>query len=321
MITDPTPASAAASEMASTTDPANTSDTAPTATETAADVMADAIADTAVTVVRDAASGGSKTTREQVLGVFLEASPDALTDANLGSRLPHLHRGQYSPARVRLFRAGRVEPAGTNEAGVELWRAVIDPARYEEVAAQATCRPKRRVTWDRAKPEAKAGFILRALRDCEVRAAVDAARAEDRGARRAKAESRRESQAEYKERKARLKQAKNDKEAHLEFLKIHNHLKDALLATSGIGAFLTTEQARLDNGEPWRVPPAKWPQVHEALVELLQEAGGLRAELAEWIGIEIDGCPACGHRAAPAVAEGYIELTDEDVIVDAETVD
>jgi hypothetical protein len=260
-------------------------------------------------------------TRDQVLAAFLSASPDALSDAELGARLPHLHRGQYSPARVRLYRAGRVELAGKNDDGVELWRAVTDPDRYAEVAEQAQQRPLRRVTWDRADPEAKAAFILRALGDSKVRAAIDEARASGRGARRAKAESRRETQAEQRERKARLKQAQKDKDALLDFLKVHDHLRDAVLAMSGIRAFLAVEQARLNNAEPWRIPPRKWPQVYASVTEVLEDTVALRQELGEWLGIEDDVCPACGHTDAPEIGQGYIDIDETDVIVDATVID
>src|SRR5205085_6991678 len=133
-----------------------------------------------------------------------------------------LERGTAGKARLRLWEQGRVEPDNWELAltmkrtSTIRWTAVADPAQYDEVAARASTRAKRRRKWSDLATEEQAKFILQGLADPAVYAAVMDAQASQRVKGRAKARAN-ESNAAKRQRLAReRKTAEREKSAVLD---------------------------------------------------------------------------------------------------------
>jgi hypothetical protein len=263
---------------------------------------------------------------DAVRAVF--AAGRELTDAELVRRLPDFHRGQVIPARIRLERWGEVELAGKNAAGHNVWRSAPPERRAEARQASEQRRKTPAEKLARLKPAARAQVVAALLADEEVNRILRSQSERSRAWRAARArahDSHAESEAERRERKRELREAEKKNYPYLDFLKVHDALRDSVSALIGIRSFMRDELERRERGEDGRIPPDRWPAVGQNLTEVVELSGALWHDLALALEASHDHCPLCGARTGRdrrALEEGYIEAHAEEYSDDdAELID
>ena len=237
-------------------------------------------------------------TRDIILRLIAERP--GLTDRELGDVTGFI-TGKVTPARIRLWEAGEIEP--TTEAG---WRAALknnvkdvgwqiaEPDCRDAVAERARTRPKRNAR----TPEARARQMIAWLRNATTYK-VTMRMLDDEGLSRrhqnqAEAALRRQEQARRRE----AKQAEADSRADADMQRKVTQLWDARGLIASVANYLIEERARAARGEQLRVRADRWftavPDTYAILKSLgtawqvLREIGADEAQLP---------CPVCG---APA---------------------
>lgn len=251
-----------------------------------------------------------------------------LTDAEIVASIPALHRGQVIPVRVKLERLGLVELIGKNAVGHKVWCRTPDD-RVEAARAAAALRQKTPAQkLARRSVEARVQVVAALLEDEAVNRALRDQTERVRGWRHARArasEAHLETEAERRERKRRLRQAERAKTIYLDFLKVHDGLRDAISVLLGIRSFMQDELGRRDRNESTRIPLGRWPDVGLNVRELVEVSGGLWHDLAVALGEHPEHCPLCGERTARdphALEEAYIDVDvveesdDDDLVSD-----
>lgn len=256
----------------------------------------------------------SLTSRVQVvLDIF--GPGDELTDAEIVARHPEgLHRGKVIPARIRLERLGLVELVGKNAKGHKVWRRTPEDriVSAREAAALRQKTPAERLAG--RSVDTRVQVVAALLADESVNRALREQNERTRAWRRARAraqEAHAETEAMRRERKRALHQAERQKTIYLDFLKVHDGLRDAISVLLGIRSFMRDELRRQEQGEATHIPLGRWPEVGLNLRELIEAAGAIWDEMGEAFGGKVEHCPLCGERVAVdphALDEGYIDV-------------
>jgi hypothetical protein len=269
----------------------------------------------------------NKTNRtDEVLAVLV--SGVELTDAEIVERVPGLHRGQVIPARGKLVSQGKVELAGVNTAGHKVWRRTpedrIDAAREEAAGRKAAEREKlRKQKLSPKQIDDRVQKIAAYLDNERINKALREQNERGRSWRNARAranEAKVESDAKRRERKRELRQAERDEDAYLDFLKIHDALRDAVGDLLAVRGFMQAEIDRDERGEETKIPAERWPLVGNNVFEVIAVSGALWHDMATALGHAPEHCPLCGERTErprDAIGEGYdadAEVTDDDLI-------
>ncbi|HEX8101633.1 MAG TPA: hypothetical protein VF533_03405 [Solirubrobacteraceae bacterium] len=263
--------------------------------------------------VRDAFAGGEHFTDAELVARVRESRPD-------------LHRGQIIPARGRLARRGDVKLVGKDERGSQVW--VLTPA--DEID-EAKAAEERRRTSDadkllkNRKPEALAQVVAALLDHDDVNRLLREQTERARSMRRARAraqDAQAESEAERRQRKRDLAEAEKEKTKYLDFLKVHDALRDSISVLFDVRTFMRGEVARRQRGEEGRIPVERWADVQRNLHELIHVGGALWHDLTAIFDAPPEQCPLCGERIARdprALDEGYIEsdAEEDEEVVDA----
>ncbi len=270
----------------------------------------------------------NKTSRtDEVLAVI--APGLELTDAEIVERLaPGLHRGQVIPARGKLETQGKIELVGTNAAGHKVWRRTpaerVDAAREETALRKDAERQKLRKQKLSPKQIDERVQKIAAYLDNErinkaLREQTERSRSW-RNARNRANEAQHETEAKRRERKRRLRRAKG---AYLDFLKVHDRLRDAVGDLLGVRSFMQDEIERQERGEDTHIPGERWPAVGSNVFEVIAVAVALWHDMATALGKPPEHCPLCGERTARppnTLGEGYVdgEVLDDDDLIDGE---
>lgn len=257
------------------------------------------------------------------------ATGESFADADLVQHvtalLPDLHRGQIIPARIRLERRGEVQLVGKDDRGRQVWK--FTPA--DQIAdAKAASERRRRSDADKLKdnrsPRALAQIVAALLENDEVNQILREQTERGRTMRRARAraqDAQAETEAERRERKRQLHEAEREKTRYLDFLKVHDGLRDTIGVLFDIRTFMRGEVSTREHGEPGRIPPERWAEVQRNLHELIHVAGALWHDLTAIFDVPPEQCPLCGARIARdphALDQGYIDSdAEETIVVDA----
>jgi hypothetical protein len=266
--------------------------------------------------------------KDEIAAELEAAHPQALTDAQLAERTESKDVRKVSAARWHLWHDdGRVEPAGetrVNGRKVKLWRAVMEPERYAEVAAAANAVKPRRVSVRDLDTTQQADIVILLLRDAAVAKAVKERQdgLSKRAQQRVRGAVERETQAQVRDRRAAEAQARREGSAVGDFLAAKNRLRDASMAVHAVSAHLSVEVARVANGEVPKIPPAYWTDVVEWVTDMQRDGGDLLAKLVDAKLADAMPCAACGHELGGetlGLDEGYdvdahAELLDAEVI-------
>jgi hypothetical protein len=270
------------------------------------------------------ANSGSKSTRE-ILLELIEAKPGITREGLLGaSGLPS---GAVDPSRIRLWKAGLIEP--TDEEGWRDalenkiknvgWRAVEDTARQAEVRGRAKERTERN-----AEPTAEemAIKIVESLKDPVVAKLVEEMSKEGTGSRRAQRRTAKALRAQEQERKREASQAEREKMADASFKRNLARLWEARGAVGAIDQFLVEERARVAKGDQRRISDVDWILALNDARSIIKSFGAMWQNLRD-IGGRNEPCPACGAvQIEPARALGTfvidVEAISEEVVPDAE---
>jgi hypothetical protein len=269
---------------------------------------------TAMNEISENNSARARSSTEAVREIF--ATGAELTDAELVARIPDLHRGQIIPARLRLERLGEVELARKNDAGHNVWRRTPEDRREEARLASEQRKKKPVEKLARLKPDARAQVVAALLEDGDVNRILREQAARGRAARRARArahESHAETEAERRERKRALREAEGS--AYIDFLKVHDGLRDTVSILFGIRSFMREELERRDRGDETKIPPERWSDVDRNLHEVVLVGGAVWHDLAVAMERPHDHCPLCGERTERdprALDEGYIDAEAEE---------
>lgn len=243
-----------------------------------------------------------------------------------------LPSGVIDPARLRLWKAGKIEP--DSEAGWEDalnhrvkdvgWRCVDDPHRQALVRERTATRTERN-----AEPtaEEQAILIVEALKDPVVNKLVLEMTKEGTGSRRAQKRTAQALRAQETARKREAEEAARDKAANATFKRHLAQLWEARGAVGAIDQHLVEERARVAQGAPRRISDLDWLLALNDVRSIIKSFGPMWQNLRD-IGGENEPCPACGavpnqpSRALGAfqIEGGVIEVTaiEEDVIEDEE---
>jgi hypothetical protein len=219
----------------------------------------------------------------------------------------NLRGGAVRPARLRLYRRGLVEPCGDGT-----WQ-VVPADRHEEVSALARSRPPRRRRIDALSLEERVATVIALLNDDEVSNAVLEHTASSRAWRRASARAREVRAEREQERRARRLAATRAERLHsplTAFLKMRNHLKDAVEVLLGLQRLLAEDGSQEASG----IPKAVWPDVSRNVRELVAAAASVQAVL-EGAGRSTGDCPLCSGRAQIEPSFEYIDAECVDVPV------
>jgi hypothetical protein len=246
-------------------------------------------------------------TMQTVLDVFrVHGLP--MTDEELMAACD-LRGGAVRPARLRLHRRGLVEPCGAGA-----WQ-LVEPERREEVRLAARARAPRRRGLESLSLDERVATVIALLDDEDVNEAVRARTASGRAWRHASArarEIRAEREQERRARRVAAMKAERLRSPLTAFLKMRNHLKDAVEVLLGLHRLLE-EDATQHLGEGSRIPRAVWPDLARNVRELAVAAASVQSVLG---GAEATAgdCPVC-HRPTGAPVLEYIDGDCVDVPV------
>jgi hypothetical protein len=245
------------------------------------------------------ATANTKPTRDILLDA-IRANP-GISRAQLLSTTG-LPSGVVDPARLRLWKAGLIEP--DSERGWEDalnhrikevgWRCVGDPHRQAEVRERVATRTERN-----AEPtaEEQAVVIVEALKDPVVNKLVLEMTKEDTGSRRYQKRAAQALRAQEMARKREAGAAARDKAANANFKRNLARLWDARGAVGAIDQHLVEERARVAGGAPRRISDLDWALALNDVRSIIKSFGPMWQNLRD-IGGQKEPCPACG--AAPA---------------------
>jgi hypothetical protein len=271
-----------------------------------------------------------KTTRAILLET-IEQNP-GVTRADL-LHLTGLPSGAIDPGRIRLWKAGLIEPH--DEAGWDAalsnrvkqvgWRIVDDAARRREVAERAGGRKERN-----AEPSAEqqAIKVVEALRNPTVNRLVQEMTRDGAGSRRAQREAAKALREQAMTRKRAAAQVAQERNAEADFKKLLGHLWESRLAVGGIDAHLIQERARWANGEPRRISDTNWAMALKDVRTIIKSFGEMWQNVRD-LGAQDEPCPACGapqvdedrHIGAFAIDVEAEEIFDAESIPTDETID
>jgi hypothetical protein len=209
-----------------------------------------------------------------------------------------LASGAIDPARIRLWKAGLIEPqteAGWADALNHKiksvgWRCVEDPARQAEVRARAQERAERN-----AEPTAEelAITIVESLQDPVVNKLVLEMTKEGEGSRRAQKRTAQALRAQETRRKREADDAARDKAANANFRRNLSRLWEARGAVGAIDEFLVEERARVARGDQRRIADLDWALALNDVRSIIKSFGAMWQNLRD-IGGRNEPCPACG---------------------------
>jgi len=238
--------------------------------------------------------------------------------------------GAIDPARLRLWKAGLIEP--TSESGWDDalnhrikkvgWRYVENPEQQAAVRDRVATRTERN-----AEPtaEEQAIVIVEALKDPVVNRLVLEMTNEGSGSRRSQKRARQALRAQEMVRKREAEKAARDNAANANFKRNLARLWDARGAVGAIDQHLVEERARVAQGSPRQITDLDWALALNDVRSIIKSFGAMWQNLRD-IGGQKEPCPACG--AAPAEATRTlgafvieaeaIDITDEeaDVLAD-----
>ncbi len=239
-----------------------------------------------------------------------------------------LASGVVDPARIRLWKAGLIEP--TDETGWADalnhrvkdvgWRQVEDPARQAEVRVRvAGERPERN-----AEPTAEemAIKIVESLRDPVVSKLVEEMSKEEPGSLRAQRRTAKTLRAQEAKRKHEAEEAERDATADASFKRNLARLWEARGAVGAIDQFLLEERARVAQGDVRRISDLDWMMALTDARSIIKSFGVMWQNLRD-IGGRNEPCPACGAvQVEPDRALGTfvidVEAIEEEIVADAE---
>jgi hypothetical protein len=219
-----------------------------------------------------------------------------------------LRGGAVRPARLRLHRRGLVEPAGAGA-----WQ-LVELARRDEVRAAAHSRAPRRRGIDSMPLDERVATVIALLGDDEVNEAVRTRIAGGRAWRRAGArarEVRAEREQERRARRVAALRAERLRSPLTAFLKMRNHLKDAVEVLLGLHRLLAEEDGGFGAGAG--IPRSAWPDLARNVRELLAAAASVQ-EVLEGQPAGAGSCPVC-QRPDDALVFEYIDADCIDVPV------
>lgn len=262
------------------------------------------------------ATTDTRSTRDILLDA-IRAQP-GITRAELLSQTA-LPSGAIDPARLRLWKAGLIEP--DSEAGWEDalnhrikrvgWRCVEDPERRDRVRERAAERAERN-----AEPSAEeqAMVIVEALKDPVVNKLVLEMTKEGTGSRRAQKRAAHALRAQETKRRREADRAERDKAAGASFKRNLARLWEARGAVGAIDQYLVEERARVAQGAPRRIADIEWAMALSDVRSIIRSFGPMWQNLRD-IGGRNEPCPACGALPdEPARALGTF-------VIEAEAVD
>lgn len=235
-----------------------------------------------------------------------------------------LPSGVIDPARLRLWKAGLIEPDA--EAGWEHalnhriknvgWRCVDDAERRAAVQERVAGRAERN-----AEPtaEEQAVVIVEALKDPVVNKLVLEMTKESEGSRRAQKRAARALRAQEMARKREADEAAREKTANANFKRNLTRLWEARGAVGAIDQYLVEERARVAQGAPRLVSDLDWVLALNDVRSIIKSFGPMWQNLRD-IGGENEPCPACGIMPTePTRALGAFTIEDE--VIDAVVID
>jgi hypothetical protein len=209
-----------------------------------------------------------------------------------------LPSGAIDPARIRLWKAGLIEPqdeAGWTDALNHRikdvgWRCVDDPDRQAEVRSRAEERAERN-----AEPTAEglAMTIVESLKDPVVNKLVLEMTKEGEGSRRAQKRTAQALRAEEARRKREADDAAHEKAANANFKRNLSRLWEARGAVGAIDQYLVEERARVARGDERRIADLDWAMALNDVRSIIKSFGAMWQNLRD-IGGRNEPCPACG---------------------------
>jgi hypothetical protein len=241
-----------------------------------------------------------------------------------------LPSGAVDPARLRLWKAGLIEP--DSESGWEDalkhrikkvgWKYVEDPGQQAAVRERVAGRTERN-----AEPtaEEQAIVIVEALKDPTVNRLVLEMTKEGTGSRRSQKRAQQALRAQEMLRKRQAEEAARDGSANANFKRNLARLWDARGAVGAIDQYLVEERARVAQGSPRRISDLDWAMALNDVRSIIKSFGPMWQNLRD-IGGQKEPCPACG--AAPVeptralgafvIEAEAIDVTDikEEVVAD-----
>lgn len=212
-----------------------------------------------------------------------------------------LPSGAIDPARLRLWKAGLIEP--TSDSGWKDalnhrikkvgWRYVEDQEQQAAVRDRVAARTERN-----AEPtaEEQAIVIVEALKDPVVNRLVLEMTNEGSGSRRSQKRARQALRAQEMARKREAEKATRDNAANANFKRNLARLWDARGAVGAIDEHLVEERARVAQGSPRRITDLDWALALNDVRTIIKSFGAMWQNLRD-IGGKKEPCPACG--AAP----------------------
>lgn len=262
-----------------------------------------------------------RSTREVLLEAIRESPGITRAELLATTELPS---GVVDPARLRLWKAGEIEPdseAGWIDAlghrikGVG-WRWVEDPEQRDKVRARVAARPERN-----AEPTAEdqAILIVDALKDPVVNKLVLQMTKEGVGSRRSQRRAAQALRAQEMKRKREAEEAAREGAANANFKRNLARLWEARGAVGAIDQHLVEERARVAQGEPRRITDLDWVMALNDVRSIIKSFGPMWQNLRD-IGGQNEPCPACGAMpATPNRALGTFSIDHE--VIDAVVVD
>lgn len=213
-----------------------------------------------------------------------------------------LPSGAIDPARLRLWKAGMIEP--TSESGWKDalnhriknvgWKCVEGQEQQAAVRDRAAARTERN-----AEPtaEEQAIVIVEALKDPVVNRLVLEMTKEGSGSRRSQKRAKQALRAQEMARKREADKAARDGAANANFKRNLARLWDARGAVGAIDQYLVEERARVAEGSPRRISDLDWAMALNDARSIIKSFGAMWQNLRD-IGGQSEPCPACG--AVPA---------------------
>lgn len=236
-----------------------------------------------------------RATREILLGA-IDGKP-GITRAEMLAETG-LPSGVVDPARLRLWKAGLIEPDsedGWKDALAHRiknvgWCRVENPDRQAVVRERVSARTERN-----AEPtaEEQAMVIVEALKDPVVNKLVLEMTKEDSGSRRSQKRAAQVLRAQEMSRRREADDAARDKTANANFKRNLARLWEARGAVGAIDKYLVEERARVAQGSQRRISDMDWLLALNDVRSIIKSFGPMWQNLRD-IGGRNEPCPACG---------------------------
>jgi hypothetical protein len=236
-----------------------------------------------------------------------------------------LTSGAIDPARIRLWKAGLIEP--DSEAGWEAalhnrikdvgWHRIYDPENQLEVRERANGRKERN-----AEPtaEEQAVAIVEALKDPVVNKLVLEMTKDTEGSRRSQKRAAQALRAQQMARKREAADAAREKTANADFKRALAKLWEARGAVGAIDQFLIEERVRVAEGKKRLTADIDWVMALNDVRTIITSFGTMWQNFRD-VGGRNEPCPACGAMPAdPTRALGAFVIEGEVVEEETETV-